>query len=52
MTMTIATPPVQPVRVLPLWKRSELFREPAYTPGTEWDAQDVSEDDDTEESMD
>lgn len=52
MTMTTATPPAQPLRVLPLWKRSELFREPEYAHGTEWSTGDASDDDDAEASVD
>jgi len=35
--MSITTTPVQAVRVRPLWERHELFRQPQYADGAEWD---------------
>jgi len=44
--MPTTTPPVQPVRVRPLWERHQLFREPAYDPSIALDDEDSAEDDD------
>jgi len=45
--MQTITPPAQPVRVRPLWERSELFREPVYPDGLT-----LLEDDEDDESGD
>lgn len=47
--MPSTTPPLQAPRVRPLWERAELFREPQYQDGTEWDAADRDSDEDDDE---
>lgn len=48
--MPATIPPAQTPRVRPLWQRHQLFHEPEYTDGTEWNSQTDDDTDDVEES--